>query len=166
MKKSLRQDAEHKNPIVDLDWSLFSSGVCWHLPVPSVIIKKTSVFSPPIVGSLSQASFTTGHENPWLPLHTSWVCSESPSPSMLFYAGRLSFLPFNTEGYKVRQSSGESHLYSCSHTLFIPLCTDTTHVRSLKSGPFLSLCSLFVAQRLWESCLLKMNRSLMLQIKH
>lgn len=46
MKKSLRQDAEHKNPIVDLDWSLFSSGVCWHLPVPSVIIKKTSVFPP------------------------------------------------------------------------------------------------------------------------
>ena len=58
MKRSLRQDAEHRNPKVDPRWSLFSSGVCWHLPVPSAIIKKkTSVF-PPLVGSLSQASFS------------------------------------------------------------------------------------------------------------
>lgn len=97
MKRSLRQDAEHGNPKLDLGWSLFSSGVCWHLPVPSAIIKKTSVSPPKIVGSLSQASFSTGHEDPWLHLHTPWVCSESPSPSRRFYAGRLSFLPFNTE---------------------------------------------------------------------
>lgn len=44
MKRSLRQDAEHRNPKVDLAWFLFSSGVCWHLPDQSAIIKKTSVF--------------------------------------------------------------------------------------------------------------------------
>lgn len=80
---------------------------CWFLPVPSAIIKITSV-SPMIVGSLFQASVSIGHENPLSPLCTPWGCWESPSPPAGRYAGRLSFLPFNTAGGEVRRSWQEN----------------------------------------------------------
>lgn len=80
---------------------------CWFLPVPSAIIKITSVF-PLIVGSLFQASVSIGHENPPSPLCTPWGCWESPSPPAGCYAGRLSFLPFNTAGWEVGRSWQEN----------------------------------------------------------
>lgn len=102
MKRSLRQDAEHRGPEVDLVLYRFSSGVCWRLPVPSAINKK--IVTPPnpppptlIVGTPSQASVAVGRESGHLHTHT-------PMLSLLrVYAGRLSFLPFSTEEERHRK---------------------------------------------------------------
>lgn len=87
---------------MDPDVYRFSSGVCWRLPVPSAINKKTSVTPPntptpphptPIVGAPSQLRDVR-----------LVISTPPPTPSLLgvavcceFYAGRLSFLPFSTE---------------------------------------------------------------------
>lgn len=97
MKTSLRQDAEHRNPKVDLGWSLFSSGVCWHLPVPSAIIKKTSVFPPVSWLSVSGIRCYRSRDSKMSSPHPLRLQGIAISFST-FYAGRLSFLPFNTEG--------------------------------------------------------------------
>lgn len=58
MKRSLRQDSEHRNPKVD---DHCSAPVFWcHLPVPQAIIKKTNVFipAPPIVGRFGHPLLT------------------------------------------------------------------------------------------------------------
>lgn len=53
MKISLRQDAEHRNPEVDSGSSLFSSGVCWHLPVHYQQSSRRLVFFPVSLLSIS-----------------------------------------------------------------------------------------------------------------
>lgn len=106
MKISLRQDAEHRNPKVDLGWSLFSSGVCWHLPVPSAIIKKTSVF-PHLLALCLRHPFAIGHEIPRCHLHTPWGCWESPSPLKCFMLADSASCLSTLRGEKtLRQSTG------------------------------------------------------------
>lgn len=96
MKRSLRQDAEHRGPEVDPVLYRFSSGVCWRLPIPSAINKKTVIPPPqnpptPIVGTPSQASVAVGRESGHLHTHTppSRVCWESPSAARLRWKAQL-----------------------------------------------------------------------------
>lgn len=65
----------NRGPEVDLVLYRFSSGVCWRLPVPSAINKRTATPPnppppTPIVGTLSQASVAVGHESGHLHTHT------------------------------------------------------------------------------------------------
>lgn len=102
MKRSLRQDAERRGPEVDPVLYRFSSGVCWRLPIPSAINKKTVIPPPqnpptPIVGTPSQASVAVGRESGHLHTHTPHPESAGSHRLLRVYAGRLSFLPFSTE---------------------------------------------------------------------
>lgn len=72
MKRSLRQDAEHRGPGVDLVFYRFSSGVWWRLPVPSAINKKTVTPPKP----------TPTHPDSWYSVSGVWCCGsrERSSP--------------------------------------------------------------------------------------
>lgn len=101
MKRSLRQDAERRGPETDLDVYQFSSGVCWRLPVPSAINKKTSVTplspTPTHPDSWYSISVAVGCEIGHLTPHTPTLSLLGVAVCCVFYAGRLSFLPFSTE---------------------------------------------------------------------
>ena len=56
MKRSLRQDAEHRGPKEDLVLYGFSSGVCWRLPVPSAINPHPPQPTPTHIDSLYSIS--------------------------------------------------------------------------------------------------------------
>lgn len=165
MKRSLRQDAEHRNPKVDLVWFLFSSGVCWHLPVPSAIIKKTSVI-PPIVGSLSQASFAVGHEITWCHLHTPLSLLGVAVSFCPFYAGRLSFLPFNTEGRDRKIDRQKPSLFSSWLFFFCCFCAIVLVFSFREFVPFLGLIVLLFLGSFWVSFLFILLLFLLLLLKY
>lgn len=95
MKRSLRQDAEHRGPEVDPVLYRFSSGVCWRLPIPSAINKTVIPPSPKPThpdswNSISGVCCCGSRERSSPHAHPpSRVCWESPSAARLRWKAQL-----------------------------------------------------------------------------